>query len=76
MSKEQTRQLMPPDMLEVADDLKATFGAKMTYLKVGDVEFGTPPERGYTDFILLDWERKQKEKEKNAHRLAKNERFL
>ena len=52
----------------ICDAMREAFDAKLTYLKVGDIEIGKPSERGCTDFILLDWERKQAEKALAQHK--------
>lgn len=77
MSKEKVRALMPPDMLTIADEAKELLGARMTYLKVGDVEFGTPGERGLSleHIVLLDWERKQKQIELERRKVASRGAF-
>lgn len=40
---ERIRNAMGPEMCAMADALRETFGAKLTYLKTADMTIGVPP---------------------------------
>lgn len=46
-----TRQVLSADpaLLRLADALKARYGAKLTYLSIGDVALGKPPQPATAD---------------------------
>lgn len=57
---EQTRSILADaGLLAFAEEARELFGAKLTFARFGDVVIGTEPERGYTDFVLLDMENKR-----------------
>jgi len=46
MTADQIREVMGPEFCAVADDLRVRFGARLVWLKAGDVEIGKDPAIG------------------------------
>ncbi len=63
---EMRNRLAAAGMLDFAEAMKAEFGAKLTFFRHGDFQVGAEPERGCTDFVLLDLENKRLEASKSA----------
>ena len=63
---EMRSRLADAGMLDFAETMKAEFGAKLNFFRHGNFQVGAEPERGCTDFVLLDLENKRLEASKNA----------
>jgi len=56
MTATEVREAMGPEMCEIADMLRARFGARLTYLKTAEVVMGTKPEEG----VPTQWQGERK----------------